>query len=50
MYGQVTDVSGLRQLETGFNSHVTHHYHLGMGIKRPTLSDANRECKDVVFA
>ena len=42
VYAQVAGVSGLRELEAGFNSQRTHHYHLGTKqIRRSTLSDAN---------
>ena len=47
----VRPISGsksLRELETGFNSQSSHHYHLGCGeVKRSTLSDANakRDCQ-----
>jgi len=51
IYAQLSGVSGLRPLETAFNSHMAHHYHLGTGcIKRTTLADANETRKDVVFA
>jgi IS4 transposase len=51
MYGQLSDAPGLRALETGFNSHCSHHYHLGTGvIKRTTLADANARRSDGVFS
>ena len=51
VYGQLSGSSSLRQLETGFNSHIAHHYHLGTGcIKRSTLADANSKRKEAVFA
>lgn len=51
IYAQLSGVTGLRPLETAFNSHVAHHYHLGTDcIKRATLADANETRKDVVFA
>ena len=51
IYAQLSGVTGLRPLETAFNSHVAHHYHLGTYcIKRTTLADANETRKDVVFA
>ena len=50
IYAQLSGVIGLRPLETAFNSHVAHHYHLGTGcIKRATLADANETRKDIVF-
>lgn len=51
IYGQLSDAPGLRSLETGFNSHRSHHYHLGTDcIKRSTLADANRLRSDAVFS
>lgn len=51
VYGQLSGAGSLRQLETGFNSHVAHHYHLATGcIKRSTLADANGKRKEAVFA
>jgi len=50
LYGQLSEAPGLRPLEAGFNSHISHHYHLGTGpIKRATLSDANAKRSDAVF-
>lgn len=50
MYGQLSEAPGLRALETGFNNHRSHHYHLGAGmIKRTTLADANAKRSDAVF-
>jgi len=50
LYGQLSEAPGLRPLETGFNSHAGHHYHLGTGpIKRTTLADANAKRSDAVF-
>jgi IS4 transposase len=49
--GQLSGAGSLRQLETGFNSHIAHHYHLDTGcIKRSTLADANSKRKEGVFA
>lgn len=48
IYAQLSGVRSLRELETGFNAQVHHHYHLGASpMKRSTLSDANsqRDCK-----
>jgi IS4 transposase len=51
LYAQLSGVTGLRPLETGFNGHLAHHYHLGTAaIKRTTLADANRKRPDTVFA
>lgn len=50
LYGQLSEAPGLRPLETGFNSHAGHHYHLGTSpIKRTTLADANAKRSDAVF-
>lgn len=50
LYGQFSEASGLRSLESGFNAQVSHHYHLGTRpIKRTTLSDANTKRSDAVF-
>jgi IS4 transposase len=51
LYGQLSGVSSLRELEQGFNSQFTHHYHLGTGsIRRSTLAEANAKRKPEVFA
>lgn len=51
LYAQLSGAIGLRPLETGFNSHVAHHYHLGTSpIKRSTLADANENRPDAVFS
>ncbi len=51
LYAQLSGVTGLRPLETGFNSHVAHHYHLrASAIKRSTLADANENRPDTVFS
>lgn len=51
LYAQLSGATGLRPLETGFNSHVAHHYHLGTSsIKRSTLADANENRPDTVFS
>jgi IS4 transposase len=51
LYAQLSGTTGLRPLETGFNSHVAHHYHLGTSsIKRATLADANEKRSDAVFS
>ena len=47
LYAQLSGTTGLRPVETGFNSQVAHHYHLGTGcIKRSTLADYGlwRDC------
>jgi IS4 transposase len=51
LYAQLSEAPGLRPLERGFNSHASHHFHLGTGcIKRSTLSDANDKRSDAVFS
>jgi len=50
VYAQIDGHQSLRDVETGFNSHVSHHYHLGCKtIKRSTLSDANRQRSSGLF-
>lgn len=50
LYGQLSEASGLRSLEAGFNGHSAHHFHLGTHcIKRSTLAEANAKRSDVVF-
>lgn len=50
IYAQLSGATGLRPLETSFNSQMAHHYHLGVApIKRSTLADANSNRKDAVF-
>lgn len=51
LYGQFSEAPGLRPLEAGFNSHASHHFHLGTRqVKRSTLADANETRSDAVFA
>lgn len=51
LYAQLSGTTGLRPLQTAFNSHVAHHYHLGTSpIKRTTLADANERRSDTVFS
>lgn len=51
VYAQLSGTTGLRPLETAFNGHGLHHYHLGtQALKRSTLADANSTRKDAVFA
>ena len=50
LYAQMSEAPGLRPLEAGFNSHVSHLYHLGTKpIKRSTLAEANKNRSDAVF-
>lgn len=42
VYAQLSGMSSLRDITTGFNAQSNHHYHLGTGeLKRSTLADAN---------
>jgi IS4 transposase len=51
LYAQLSGASSLRQLEVGFNSQQTHHYHLGTRpIRRSTLAEANLKRPAAVFA
>lgn len=44
LYAQLSGCQSLRHLESTFNSHGNHHYHLGVkGIRRSTLADANKK-------
>jgi IS4 transposase len=50
VYGQLAEVSSLRQLEVGFNSQRAHHYHLGCKeVRRSTLADANGNRDPALF-
>ena len=49
-YAQLSGATGLRPLETGFNSDVAHHYHLGTSaIERSALDDANENRSNAVL-
>jgi IS4 transposase len=51
LYAQLSEAPGLRAVETGFNNHRSHHFHLGThAIKRSTLAEANMRRSDAVFA
>lgn len=51
MYAQFSGSSSLRVLESSFNAHSAHHYHLGCkDLKRSTLSDMNGSAPVEVFA
>ena len=44
LYAQIAQHSSLREVETGFNSQLGRHHHLGCRtVRRSTLSDANRK-------
>jgi len=50
MYAQFSGSSSLRVLESSFNAHSAHHYHLGCRqLKRSTLSDMNASGSVEVF-
>ncbi len=51
IYAQLGGATSLRALESGWNAHSQHHYHLGSGaLRRSTLSDAGRRRPVAVFA
>lgn len=51
VYAQLAGATSLRQLEAGYNSQRTHHYHLGTGeLRRSTLADANARRTPQLFA
>jgi putative transposase len=51
LYAQLSGATSLRNLESGWNAHNQHHYHLGCGeLRRSTLSDASRRRPNAVFA
>jgi putative transposase len=51
MYAQFSGSSSLRVLESSFNAHAAHHYHLGCtDLKRSTLCDMNAAAPVEVFA
>lgn len=50
VFGQLCGSRSLRELETGYNAHPTHHYHLGTGsVRRATLADACSRRPPAVF-
>ena len=51
VYAQLCGAASLRQVEAGFNSQHTHHYHLGThAVRRSTLAEANAKRNAEVFA
>jgi IS4 transposase len=51
VYAQLSGIRSLRELETGFNQHRNHHYHLGTGtVSRSTLAKANMRRDPEMFA
>lgn len=50
VYAQLSGASSLRVLESSFNAHSAHHYHLGCReLKRSTLADMNASGSAEVF-
>lgn len=50
VFGHLNGSRSLREIETGFNAHQTHHYHLGTrAIRRSTLADACAKRSTAVF-
>ncbi len=51
LYAQFSGVRSLRELETGFNQHRNHHYHLAAReVSRSTLAEANGRRDPQMFA
>lgn len=51
VYAQLSGVGSLRTLESSFNAHKAHHYHLGCkALHRTTLADANAQGDHLVFS
>jgi IS4 transposase len=51
VYAQLSGVTSLRTLQSSFNAHSAHHYHLGcQALRRTTLADANAQGNEVVFS
>jgi putative transposase len=51
IFAQLSGIASLRGLETVWNAHAHHHYHLGTGkLVRSTLSDANARRPVAIFA
>lgn len=50
VFAQLSGTSSLRTLESSFNAHTAHHYHLGCDrLHRTTLADANARCDGQMF-
>lgn len=50
LFGHLNGSRSLREVETGFNAHAAHHYHLGTrAIRRSTLADAGAKRSPAVF-
>jgi putative transposase len=51
IFAQLSGADSLRGLETEWNAHTQHHYHLGTGkLARSTLADASRRRPAALFA
>lgn len=51
LYGQLSGAAGLREIETGLQSHAAQLYHLGIGtVARSTLAEANAYRPAAVFS
>ena len=51
LYAQLSNASSLRVLESAFNAHTAHHYHLGcQPLRRSTLADMNARGSHEAFA
>jgi len=51
VYAQLSGATSLRTLQSSFNAHSAHHYHLGcQPIRRTTLADANAQGNSLVFS
>lgn len=51
VYAQLSGATSLRTLQSSFNAHAAHHYHLGcQPLRRSTLADANAQGNELVFA
>ena len=50
IFGHLNGSRSFREIETGFNAHSTHHYHLGTrNVRRSTLADACAKRNPAVF-
>jgi IS4 transposase len=50
VFGHLSGSGSLRDIETGFNEHRSHHYHLDTGpLRRSTLADAGKKRNPAVF-
>lgn len=50
VFGHLSGARSLREIETGFNAHAGHHYHLdARPVRRTTLADANARRNPAIF-